>query len=109
MPAGFEVAEPDVSDLDAFTAYGEPDGSLLIGINVTPGTLLDGIAARRARGAARSPASVPGAETARWVPQGRDVDGGVRRSRERRRRAADGSRGSVVALAGPDAPAARSC
>jgi tetratricopeptide (TPR) repeat protein len=39
VPEGFIVSEQDVSELDAFTTYGDPEGGILIGLNVTPGSL----------------------------------------------------------------------
>lgn len=42
IPEGFEVDQQDVSELDAFTTFSSEDVLLVIGINVTPGSTVEG-------------------------------------------------------------------
>ena len=69
------VTEQDVSDLDAFTTYGDPEGTMLIGINVTPGSLIEGLDADGLEEALVANA-VPDPEIFALDLQGRDLEGG---------------------------------
>jgi tetratricopeptide (TPR) repeat protein len=43
VPEGFEVNRADINDLDGFTTFGSLDSDVLIGVNVTPGGLGEGV------------------------------------------------------------------